>query len=94
MFLTTETSIPGNRPHHPIRVIHAALCKDAIGSGFWVTSTKRAMNQADALLEQALRSLEDAAIAINADGVLGIHHNITIFGDTLYVTIMGTAIKF
>ncbi len=94
MFLTTETSIPGNRPYNPIRVIHAALCQDASGAGFWGTSTKKAMNQADALLEQALGSLENAARAINADGVLGIHHNIAMYGGTLYVTIMGTAIKF
>jgi uncharacterized protein YbjQ (UPF0145 family) len=94
MFLTTETSIPGSVHYTPIRVIHGAICSDASGAGFWGASEKKAMNQADILLEQALGILANAASDLRADGVLGIHHNIAMYGGTLYVTIMGTAIKF
>jgi len=69
MFLTTETSIPGNVSHKPIKVIHAAVYNSASGGAF--SSTKKAMNQADALLEQALGLLQQAAFDIQADGYWG-----------------------
>ena len=80
MFLTTEPSISG-RSYSALKVIFGMGRSD--NEKRWASA-----------IEQALEQLEQAAIQLRADGVIGVHLNTSETGVYFHVVVMGTAIKF
>jgi uncharacterized protein YbjQ (UPF0145 family) len=81
MFLTTEPILQG-RQYQVIRVIHATKNGKSGDKGY-----EQAINE-------AFGRLESKAIALQADGVIGVQISTSVWSEWSQVTVIGTAIKF